>query len=224
MTAEQITVLIVDDHTVAREGLRAMLATDERMRVVGEAADGSEALKLATELQPQVVLMDVRMPGIDGLEAARRLRAEHSSSAVIMMTSFDDPALVVDAVRAGASGYLVKDASRALLSHTIAVVANGGIAIKDDLLRKALGGLPAQTPTRLGSVEPVVRRNTEGLTEREQAVLAMLAEGRTNREIGGGLGLAETTIKKHVQTIIAKLHAADRTSAVVIGMRLGLVS
>ncbi|MCL4464489.1 MAG: response regulator transcription factor [Chloroflexi bacterium] len=222
MTTDPITVLIVDDHTVAREGLRAMLSADERVQVVGEAADGLEALRLTMELLPQVVLMDVRMPGIDGLEAARRLRAEHSSTAVIMMTSYDDNALVVDAVRSGASGYLVKDASQALLSHTIAAVASGGILIKEDLLRKAISSLTS--PMRPSSTAPQAQPEAEDLTEREQAILILLSEGRTNKDIGDDLGLAETTIKKHVQTIIAKLRAADRTSAVVAGMRMGLIS
>jgi len=218
---EPITVLIVDDHTVAREGLRAMLEEDPQVQVVGEAADGLEALELVAGLRPRVVLMDIRMPGLDGLEATRRIKAQHPATAVIMMTSYDDNALVVDAVRTGASGYLLKDASRALLTHTIKAVTDGGILVKESLLRKAIASLAALGQPQAGPTPewPEV----EELTQREQEVLKLLAEGWTNRQIGEKLALAEVTIKKHVQTIIAKLRASDRTHAATTAMRIGLI-
>ncbi|MBI4498948.1 MAG: response regulator transcription factor [Chloroflexi bacterium] len=220
---EPITVLIVDDHTVAREGLRAMLETDPQVRVVAEAADGLEALERVAELRPAVVLMDVRMPRMDGLEATRRMKAEHPTTAVIIMTSYDDDALVVAAVRAAAAGYLLKDVSRDLLRHTIGAVASGGVLIKDSLLRKAISGFfhTAQSPE--ADLPDLRAAAVEDLTEREREVLRLLAEGLTNKEIGDTLALAEVTVKKHVQSIIAKLGASGRTHAAITGMRMGLL-
>ncbi|MBI4493343.1 MAG: response regulator transcription factor [Chloroflexi bacterium] len=218
---EPITVLIVDDHTVAREGLRAMLDTDPQVQVVGEAADGLEALDQVAELHPKVVLMDIKLPRMDGLEATRHLKADHPNTAVIMITSYDDDALVVDAVRAGAAGYLLKDASRDLLSHTIGAIASGGLLIKATLLRKAVSSLTHAA--RPDEAAPAKRPGVDELTEREQMVLKLLAEGRTNKEIGDELALAEVTVKKHVQSIIAKLGASDRTHAAITGLRLGLI-
>ncbi|MBI4306263.1 MAG: response regulator transcription factor [Chloroflexi bacterium] len=218
---DPITVLIVDDHTVAREGLRAMLETDQQVQVVGEAADGLDAIRLATKLNPKVVLMDVRMPRMDGLEATRKIKGELPTTAVIMMTSYDDDALVVDAVQAGAAGYLLKDASRDLLAHTIGAVASGGILVKASLLRKAISSLTSMArPSEAALPE---RAQVDELTERECAILKLLAEGRTNKEIADSLSLAEVTVKKHVQSIIAKLRASDRTHAAITGLRIGLI-
>lgn len=218
---ESITVLIVDDHTVAREGLRAMLADIPQVEVVGEAVDGQEAMSQMAELRPSVVLMDVRMPGLDGLETTRRLKADYPTAAVIMMTSYDDEALVIEAVRVGASGYLLKDASHDLLSHTIGAVASGGILIKASLLGKVLSSL--STPADSSEAQPPESPPIEPLTPREQSVLRLLAEGETNREIADRLSLAEVTVKKHVQSIMAKLQASHRTHAAIKGMRLGLI-
>ena len=219
---DPITVLIVDDHTIAREGLRAMLETDQQVQVIGEAADGLEALDRVAELNPKVVLMDVRMPRMDGLEATRRIKAAHPGTAVIMITTYDDEPLVVDGVLAGAAGYLQKDVSRDLLSHTLGAVASGVILIKSTLMRKAINRL-----TR--TVQPTVAKSLEGtgieeLTPREQEVLKRVADGQTNKEIADALALAEVTVKKHVQSIIAKLRASDRTQAATTGLRIGLIT
>ena len=216
-----ITVLIVDDHTVAREGLRAMLETDQDVMVVGEAVDGQESLLLASELHPQVVLMDIRMPGIDGLEVTRRLVAMQPDSAVIIMTTYDDDALVIDAVVAGAAGYLLKDVSRDLLSYTIGAVATGGILIKNSLLRRAVGSLTRSSKQM--DVVPVQCEGVDELTERENCVLRLLAKGLTNKDIADSMSLSEATIKKHVQSIMGKLRASGRTDAAVIGLRIGLI-
>ncbi|MBI2863111.1 MAG: response regulator transcription factor [Chloroflexi bacterium] len=218
MDPETITVLIADDHTVAREGLRAMLDDDRELQVVGEVADGIEVLEVAAALQPNVVLMDVRMPRIDGLEATRQLKAKYPSIAVIMMTSYDDEPLVIDAVQAGAAGYLLKDVSRDLLRHTIKAVASGGILIKGVLLRKAIDSLIRVRQPAAPDGEVV-----EELTLREQEVLKLVAEGSTNKDIADSLSLAEVTVKKHVQSIIAKLRASDRTHAAITGLRIGLI-
>jgi DNA-binding NarL/FixJ family response regulator len=218
---DPITIVLVDDHCIVREGLRAMLETDPQLQVVGEAADGQEALERVAELQPAVVLMDIRMPGLDGLEVTRRLKREHPHVAVIVISGYDDSELVLDALRAGAVGYLPKRVSRPLLLHSIAVVVQGGVVTEAALLRTAFTGpdpvgKPAHAALSTGAGQ-------ELLTPREQEVLALLAEGRTNKEIGEALALAEVTIKKHVQTIIAKLQATDRTSAVMAGVRIGLI-
>lgn len=216
---DRISVLVVDDHTVAREGLRAMLDIDPQVHVVGEAANGFEALERVNELHPQVVLMDIRMPLLDGLEATRRIKAEFPTTAVIMMTSYDDDALVLDAVRAGAAGYLLKDASRALLCHTLGAVVGGGILIKASLLRKAINSLTQVTRP----AESATSNVCDELTDRERAILRFLAEGHTNREMAVSLALAEVTVKKHVQSIIGKLGVSDRTHAAITALRLGLI-
>ncbi len=219
---DRISVLIVDDHTVAREGLRAMLETDQQVEVVGEAADGLEALELVEKLCPKIVLMDFRLPRMDGLEATRRIKAAYPATSVIMVTSYDDDPLVVDAVLAGAAGYLLKDVSRDLLRHTLVVVADGGILVKDTLLRKAIKSLTLKARAGIeASSEPIVE--VEKLTQREGEVLRLVADGHTNKEIADDLSLAEVTVKKHVSSIIGKLRASDRTHAATVGFRIGLI-
>lgn len=216
-----ITVLIVDDHVLIRQGLRAMLETNESVQVIGEACDGLQALSAVAELRPRVVLMDIRMPNLDGLEATRQIKAKYPTTAVILMTNYEDDSLVVDAVQAGAAGYLLKDVTRELLDHTIAAVASGGILIKAPLLRRALSNLMQTKESNEGG--PVKPPNVRRLSEREQEVLKLLAEGWTNKEIANTLVITEVTVKKHVQSIIAKLGASDRTHAAILAIRSGLV-
>jgi len=219
---ETIKVLIVDDHPVVREGVRAMLETDEGIEVVGEASSGLEAVTRTGELRPNVVLMDIVMPNLDGLEATRRIKKQYPSTAVIMLTIYADKAFVIDAVQAGAGGYLLKDASRDLLCHTIRAVSSGGILIKTSLLREAVATLLDSAMEQQKGATRVLS-GMEEFTPREQEVLKLLTDGRTNKEIGKELNIAEETVKKHVQTIIAKLGASDRTQAAVKAMRIGLV-
>jgi DNA-binding NarL/FixJ family response regulator len=220
---KRIKVLIADDHPVVREGLRAMLATDEAIEVVGEAGDGADAVARMVELEPDIVLMDLRMPNLDGIEATRRIKAQNPAMAVIMLTMYDNDAYVIDAVRAGAGGYLLKDTSRDLLIHTIRAVNCGGTLIKTALLREAIGGLVNSAAQRSNKGNSQAIGSVEELTPREREVLDLLAEGCTNNEISQKLIIAEDTAKKHVQSIIAKLGASDRTHAVMKAARAGLV-
>jgi len=219
---DKIKVLLVDDHPVVREGLHTMLATAPDIDVVAEANDGLEAIEKASEHQPHVVLMDLRMPNMDGLEATRRIKSQFASMSVIVLTIYDNDAYIVDAVRAGAGGYLLKDASRDLLIHTIRAVNSGGMLIKTSLLREAMLSLADATgdqfkDKRVGMTTP------NGLTPRERDVLQLVIEGQSNKKIGRELSISEDTVKKHVQTILSKLDVSDRTQAAVKAVRAGFV-
>ena len=218
----KIKVLLVDDHPVVREGLHTMLATAPDIEVVAEAGDGLEAVEKAKEHQPHVVLMDLRMPNMDGLEATRRIKSQFASMSVIVLTMYDNEAYMVDAVRAGAGGYLLKDASRDLLIHTIRAVNSGGMLIKTSLLREAMLGLADATNGQ--SKEKQTHRALNGLTPREHDVLQLVVEGQSNKEIGRALSISEDTVKKHVQTILSKLGVSDRTQAAVKAVRASLVT
>lgn len=219
---EKIRLLIVDDYPVVREGLRAMLSTDQTLEIVGEASDGVEAVAMVAEKKPNVVLMDIGMPNMDGLEATRRIKDKQPSTSVIVLTMHDNDAYVIDALRAGASGYLLKDASRELLLHTVRTVSSGATLIKTNLLYQAISSLVASANGHHKSGAS----KAEGLatlTARQQEVFRLVADGYTNREIGKKLSVTEDTIKKHMQGILAKLDVTNRTSAVAKAARAGPV-
>ena len=216
-----LRVLVVDDHPVVLEGLRSMLTGDPEIEVVGEASGGEEALEMVQHLQPDVVLTDLRMPGMGGIELTQRIKAAHPGTAVIVLTMYDSEMYVVEAIRAGAAGYLVKDSSRELLGHAIRTVVDGNTMVKSSLLRKAVRGT-----SRLHRHSEDAQNGSyiaERFTPREQEVLRLVAQGTANREIAKELCLAEVTVKKHVQSIIGKLGASDRTHAAILAVRLGLV-
>jgi two-component system NarL family response regulator len=218
---DKIKVVLVDDHPVVREGLRTMLSTAPDIEVIAEAGDGLEAIDKANEHRPHVVLMDLRMPNMDGIEATRRIKSQLPSTSVIVLTIYDNEAYVVDAVRAGAGGYLLKDASKDLLLHTIRAVNSGGMLIKASLLREAVLSLSDASGDRLKE-KPGDSTALDQLTPRERDVLRLLIRGRSNKEIGQALCISEDTAKKHVQTIMLKLGVSDRTQAAVKAVRAGL--
>lgn len=203
-----IKVLLVDDHPVVRQGLRTFLDVQEDITVVGEAADGASGVAAAEELRPDVVLLDLRMPGSDGLSALHGLREHGNPAKVLVITSFTEPAAVLPAVRAGAAGYVYKDVDPPALAAAIRSVHAGHVLLHPDVVRQ------------LAASESVPSR----LTPREREVLALVARGRSNREIARDLSLSEKTVKTHVSAILTKLGVQDRTQAALQAVRSGLVS
>ncbi|WP_020573250.1 response regulator [Actinopolymorpha alba] len=208
--AGPIRVLVVDDHQVVRHGLRTFLDIQDDIEVVGEAGDGSEAVEQAEALRPDVMLLDLQLPSVDGVEALRMLRDRGNPTRVLVLTSFTEPAKVVPALRAGASGYLFKDVDPDALAQSIRAVHAGQVLLEPEVAAALLKG--EATGDRV-----------DALTEREREVLAEIARGRSNREIARALVLSEKTVKTHVSSILAKLGLADRTQAALYAVRSGLI-
>ncbi|WP_284746648.1 response regulator [Amycolatopsis sp. RTGN1] len=211
-----VRVLLVDDQALFREALGTLLATHDGIDVAGEAGDGEEALRQAASVRPDVVLMDLRMPVLDGVAATRRLRLEHPSVQVIALTTFDDDEDVFAALRAGAVGYLLKDVSSARLIEAVLAAARGESVLQPSVAAKVVARF-AQLP------EPAPQALVVPLSEREREVLRQLADGRSNREIAAKLFLAEGTVKNHVTNLLGKLGARDRTQAALRARDLGLL-
>ncbi len=207
MGERRIRVLIADDHAVVRRGLRTFLELQDDIDVVGEAADGAECLERAEALRPDVILLDLVMPGVDGVATLRGLRAADSTARVLVITSFTDPAVAVPAVRAGAAGVLYKDVEPRDLASAIRSVHAGHVLLAPEVATALMS--PA------GPASP--------LTAREREVLVEIARGRSNREIAKALSLAEKTVKTHVSNVLMKLGVADRTQAAIFAMRHGYV-
>lgn len=206
-----VRVLIVDDHSVVREGLRMFLDRDPDLKVVGEAADGAKALELARLLQPNVVVMDLLMPILDGMSAIKAIRTELPETEVLAFTGVLASASVIEAIRAGAIGYLLKDTQAAELRTAIKAAAMGQMHLS-----------PQASPYLLNAVR--LPEPSDALTVREMDVLRLLAEGHSNKEIARILHLVEETVKSHVRQILAKLGVQSRTQAVLAAIRLGIVS
>jgi DNA-binding NarL/FixJ family response regulator len=202
----EITILTVDDHPLIRDGLAAVIGREPGMRVVAEAGDGEEALELYRAHQPSIVLMDLRMPVMDGVEAIQAIRAEFPGARIVALTTYEGDEDIYQALAAGASGYLLKDMLRTELIEVIRKVHQG------------YRGIPTAIAAKLAVHTPRI-----GLTPRELEVLRLLAEGKSNPEIAAALGRAEGTMKIHVQNILQKLGAADRTQAVTLALRRGII-
>ena len=216
---DPIHILLVDDQRLMREGLRTLLELEPALQVIGEAGDGQAALDAYAALSPDVVLMDIRMPGMDGVEATRRMRERWPGARVIILTTFDDDASVFEGLRAGALGYMLKDVSGHDLAEAVRTVAGGGALIEPSVARRVLAEFarlapPARSPDA-GLAEP--------FSEREQEIVRLLAAGLSNREIGDRLCLAEGTVKNYVTTILQKLGARDRTQAALRAREMGLI-
>jgi DNA-binding NarL/FixJ family response regulator len=212
------SVLLADDQALVRGGLRMILEAQADIEVIGEAETGSEAVAQTRELRPDVVLMDIRMPGLDGIEATRRITSEHLATRVLVLTTFDEERIVYDALRAGASGFLLKTAPPAKLADAVRTIAAGEALLAPTLTRRL--------------VEEFVRRPPPGhnvpgqlgeLTEREREVLRLIARSMSNAEIAAELVVSEATVKTHVNHILQKLDLRDRVQAVVLAYETGLV-
>ncbi len=215
--AGEITLLIADDHPMVRAGLRSMLS-DSRIQIVGEAGNGQEALELAAKLKPQVVLMDIRMPDMDGIQALEAIQAAKLRTRVIMVTTYRSTAYLLRSLSAGAAGFVLKDISREELLAAVYSVAQGTSLVDSQFLQDVLRSLEHAEKTNESPDDLV-----ESLTAREMDILRLMVEGLTNQAIGDVLGLSAGTVKGYAQTLMHKLGTSDRTQAAVKAIRLGLV-
>jgi DNA-binding NarL/FixJ family response regulator len=221
-----IRIVLADDQALLRKGFRMILEAEEGFEIVGEAADGEDAVRLVALYEPDVVLMDVRMPGIDGIEATRAIAASGAPSRVLILTTFDLDEYAFSALRAGASGFLLKDVPPAELAAAIRTVARGDAVVSPRITRRLLEEYAHQLPD--GSHPPAASEAGEhpalaGLTEREREVLLAVADGLSNAEIAERLFVSEATVKSHVGRLLAKLGLRDRVQAAVFAYQSGLV-
>lgn len=218
-----IRLLLVDDQQLLRQGLRLLLEMEPGLQVVGEAGDGQEALVAYENLQPDVVLMDIRMPVLDGVAATRQLLQRWPGCKVIILTTFDDDTYVFEGLRAGAMGYLLKDVSAQELAQAIRTVHSGGALIEPSITRKVLAEFARLAPPTTGFPGKTDQTPYEALSERELDILRLMAQGLTNRQIADRLFLAEGTVKNYISSIFQKLGVQDRTQAVIAAQQHGWV-
>lgn len=211
-----IRVMITDDHLIIREGLHLILETAEYIEVVGEAVDGAECLRLVPEVRPDVVLMDLQMPRMDGITAIGHLRREHPEIAIVILTTYNEDDLMIRGLQAGARGYLLKDSSRENLLDAIQAAARGETLLKPDILARVLAPRPDPKPAPVPQTE-------SALTERELEVLQATARGERNKEIAYKLGITERTVKAHLQSIYQKFGVDSRAAAVAVAAQKGLL-
>jgi DNA-binding NarL/FixJ family response regulator len=210
-----IRVIICDDQAIIRDGLELLLRLEKDIQVVGVAQDGAEATRLAAERTPDLVLMDLKMPGMNGVEATRRIRSQLPNTKVLVLTTYDDDAWLFDAIRAGASGYLLKDTPREKVIEAIRGTGAGKSYVDPAILGKVLDQVAAERVMPSAAI-------TEKLTEREMDVLRLLARGFNNADIAGQLHLSEGTVRNHISSIFNRLGVTDRTQAAIIAIRHGL--
>ncbi len=207
--SDRVRVLVVDDHPVVRAGVQGMLATQDQFDVVGEAADGEEAIQKVGALEPDVVLMDLRMPGLDGVEATKRIRTLHPHTQVLVLTTYDTDDDILRVVEAGAVGYLLKDAPRDELFRGVEAAARGESLLAPAVVSRLLGRMRAP--------------QGEPLSPREIEVLGLVAEGMPNKAVARALSISETTVKTHLAHIFTKLDVDDRTAAVTVALNRGII-
>jgi DNA-binding NarL/FixJ family response regulator len=221
-TAGPIRVLLVDDHHLVIEGLRAVLSTDSSIEVVGEARTGREAIGAVELLRPDIVLMDIRMPDMDGINATRHVKQVMPLTSVIMLTMYENPDYLFEAVKAGASGYVLKDVAGPALLDAIHTVVEGGSLLNQEVVGKFLRGLAADAQHAISTSGPK-GVGPERLTPRELEVLQLIAAGLSNKEIGARLSVSVATVKTHLEHILQKLQVSDRTQAAVQAVTRGLL-
>ena len=216
-----IRILVADDHPIVRDGLLAILSTQPDFEIVGEASNGADLIRLVNSLTPDIVMTDLEMPGIDGVEAIRQIRNRFPATQIIVLTVFDSGDRIISSLQAGAQGYLLKGAPRSEIFTAIRVVSAGGSLLHPIASAKLLEHLRAPDESKKAAV-PAPTDHL--LTEREMDVLRLLAQGKTNREIADSLTITERTVKYHVSSIISKLMSGNRTEAVTIAVQRGLIS
>ncbi|HEY7419882.1 MAG TPA: response regulator transcription factor [Ktedonobacteraceae bacterium] len=218
--AEKIRVVIADDHPVVRTGLRMMLGMEDGIELVGEAVDGVAAIHLVSELVPDVVLMDVRMPAMDGLEAIEQIRAQFPHIAIIVLTTYDEDELMLRSLQAGARGYLLKESDVEVVLHAIERAAHGEMLVQPETMKRVLDYAARRTASAFlpaGSIHKIQ------LTEREQEVLSALAAGERSKEIGARLGITRRTVESYLNSIYTKLNVDSRAAAVAVAVERGLL-
>ena len=221
-----IRVLLVDDHDIVRQGLRLLLETNDDIDVLGEASDGAEALEAVADLRPDVVLMDIRMPRVDGIEATERLHRDHPDVAVVILTTYNEDGLLLRGLRAGARGYLMKDTTQEQLAGTIRAAAAGNALLHADLLTRVLTSQdapPGAGPDSPGLASATGPGGSAGLTAREREVLRLAADGLRTRDMAAALYVGERTIKAHLASIYLKLEVGTRAAAIARAHQLGLL-
>jgi two-component system response regulator DegU len=217
MAAKKITVVIADDQTLFREGIKDLLENEKNVQVIAEAADGREALRLVKKLRPNVILLDIKLPHMDGIEATRQIHKECPTTNVLILSGYEDEAHVMEAIQAGANGYLSKMLPAAELVNALKTFANQGVMIPQPVMSKLIDGL-----RNMGTAN--AEASLVALTKTEIKVLALLGRGQSNKEIAGSLVCSVKTIKNHLNSMFQKLSVSNRTEAVVKGIDLGLIS
>ncbi len=218
---QKIRVLLVDDHAVVRQGLRTFLELQDDMEVVGEGCDGSEAVELASRLEPDVVLLDLVMAGMDGVEATRGIQQRSPRSRVLILTSFGEDDNVFPAIRAGAQGYLLKDVQPRDLIRAVRELHQGKAQLHPDIAQRLMSAVAGSSPVAQAQAKPL-SEDLQDLTEREREVLDLIARGLNNREIADKMVIGETTVKTHVSNLLDKLGLQDRTRAAIWALKHGL--